>query len=410
MTGASPLGQPPGLAKGHTGEKLPMELSKDQQNALDRLLEWHKDPAGKGFITLGGYAGTGKTTLIAVFKARLDELSPKLRLAFCSYTGRAAQNLKNRIKETGGLSHRHSVSTIHGLIYNPVENSRGVITGWEKKEALEKDLILVDEASMVDGEIWKDLLSYEIPVIAVGDHGQLPPINGKFNLMQAPEILLNQIHRQAEGNPIIKLSEFARETGAVPPGRYGTGVVKYCQDEPEAMERSGELLEAYNADTLILCGYNSTRTKINRFIRNSLGFEGEIPQRRDRVICLRNNREKNIHNGMLGTLLRIYEASKDWYEAEIEMDDNDKIYRGLVYAPQFGAKEPVNFTPDRRLASRGDLFDFGYALTVHKAQGCQAKRVVMFEERFPKMDDEMWRRWLYTGITRAEEELYLFGR
>jgi len=56
----------------------------------------------------------------------------------------------------------------------------------------------------------------------------------------------------------------------------------------------------------------------------------------------------------------------------------------------------------------GDLFDFGYALTVHKAQGSQAKRVILFEERFPKMTDDEWKRWLYTAVTRAEEELYIF--
>jgi exodeoxyribonuclease-5 len=56
-----------------------------------------------------------------------------------------------------------------------------------------------------------------------------------------------------------------------------------------------------------------------------------------------------------------------------------------------------------------DLFDFGYALTVHKAQGSQAQKVVLFEERFSKMDDETWCRWLYTGVTRAGEELYIIG-
>jgi exodeoxyribonuclease-5 len=55
------------------------------------------------------------------------------------------------------------------------------------------------------------------------------------------------------------------------------------------------------------------------------------------------------------------------------------------------------------------LFDFGYTLTVHKAQGSQAKRVILFEERFGKMSDEDWRRWLYTAVTRAEEELYIFA-
>ena len=58
----------------------------------------------------------------------------------------------------------------------------------------------------------------------------------------------------------------------------------------------------------------------------------------------------------------------------------------------------------------GDLFDFGYALTVHKAQGSQARRVLLFEERFKQMNDEDWYRWLYTAVTRAEEELIIIGK
>jgi len=386
-----------------------MELSEDQQKALVKLLSWYKDRDRKRFITLGGYAGTGKTTLISIFKNELAKAEKGIKIAFCSYTGRAAQNLRNKLKEAGALCARDSVSTIHGLIYTPQEGSNGQITGWDRKDELERDLIIVDEASMVDGLIWGDLLSYNIPIIAVGDHGQLPPISGNFNLMEAPEILLTQIHRQARDNPIIKVSEYARTTGLVPPKKYGAGVVKYLKEDSDAQEKTGELLEAYSADTLILCGYNSTRTKINQFIRASLGFETPAPATGDRVICLRNNHKKAVCNGMLGTIVSIAADQKDWYGAEIKMDDREKPYEGLIYAPQFGAGRGVNFTKDRRLAAQGDLFDFGYALTVHKAQGGQARRVVMFEERFAQMDDEMWRRWLYTGVTRAEEELYLFG-
>ncbi len=386
-----------------------MELSGDQEKALAKLLAWYKDRDRSRFITLGGYAGTGKTTLISVFKLELEKAEKGIKIAFCSYTGRAAQNLRNKLQEAGALRARDSVSTIHGLIYTPREDSGGQIAGWERKEALERDLIIVDEASMVDGLIWLDLLSYNIPIIAVGDHGQLPPIAGKFNLMEAPEILLTQIHRQARDNPIIKVSEYARTSGLVPPRKYGPGVVKYLKEDPDAQERTGELLETYSPETLILCGYNSTRTKINQFIRNSRGFETAEPARNDRVICLRNNHKKAVYNGMLGTIVHLETAQKDWYNAEIQLDDREKPYEGLIYKPQFGAKTGINFTKDRRLAAIGDLFDFGYALTVHKAQGSQAKRVIMFEERFAQMDDEMWRRWLYTGITRAEEELYLFG-
>lgn len=386
-----------------------MQLSEDQEKALAKLLAWYQDPGRSRFITLGGYAGTGKTTLIAVLRNELLRLDKSLRFAFCSYTGKAAQNLKNKLKEAGALSARDSVSTIHGLIYNPREDSDGRISGWDRKDELERSLIIVDEASMVDALIWTDLLSYNIPIIAVGDHGQLPPISGNFNLMQTPRLLLTQIHRQARDNPIIKVSQFARTTGLVPPERYGPGVVKYLKEDCDAQEKSGELLESYSPDTLILCGYNNTRVRINQFMRAARGFETPNPAAGDRVICLRNNHKKGVYNGMLGTIENITPAQKDWYQAEIQLDDRERLYEGLIYAPQFNAKTGVNFTKDRKLAMTGDLFDFGYALTVHKAQGGQARRVVLFEERFAQMDDEMWRRWLYTGVTRAEEELYLFG-
>ena len=392
-----------------------MELSNGQKIALNKLLQWYHDPDKKMFVTLGGYAGTGKTTLIAIFRREISKLKEnkkekKIKVGFCSYTGKAAQNLKKTIKESGTSVSGDTISTIHGLIYTPIESKNGINTGWTKKEELKRDLIIVDEASMVDGPIWKDLLSFNIPIIAVGDHGQLPPISGHFNLMEKPEILLTEIHRQAKHNPIIKISEYARTKGIIPPKEYGDGVAKYLRSDPETQERSGELLEAYNKDTMILCGFNSTRVKINQFVRAVLGFERPTPTCGDRVICLRNNHEKKIYNGMLGTIISLELVDKEWYQADIEMDDLKNLYSGLIYAPQFGAKTAINFSKDRPKASQGDLFDFGYAITVHKAQGGQAKRVIMFEERFPKMDEDMWRRWLYTGITRAQEELYLFGK
>jgi len=62
------------------------------------------------------------------------------------------------------------------------------------------------------------------------------------------------------------------------------------------------------------------------------------------------------------------------------------------------------------VAGGATLFDWGYALTVHKAQGSEADQVVLFEERFSFYDDEMWNRWLYTAVTRAKNELYWIGR
>jgi exodeoxyribonuclease V len=389
-----------------------MTLSPDQQQILNVLSKWLKDDNRSPHITIGGFAGTGKTTLISYLRNLLvdkNDKKKKVKVAFCSYTGRATQNMKSKLIEHNAFYKQDSHTTIHGLIYSPRVNSNDEIIGWDLKPTIDARLIIVDEASMIDERIWSDLLSYKIPIIAVGDHGQLPPINGSFNLMENPHLKLEKIHRQAQGNPIIDISILARNEGEIPAKSYGSGIIKYSNREGDSASISEELLKSYNTNTIVLCGYNTTRNKINNFIRNALGFETQEPQKGDRVICLRNNHEKGIYNGMLGTITSIKSKSIDWYQVEIDMDDTEKPYQGLIYKPQFGAPQSINFTKDRRLVGKGDLFDFGYALTVHKSQGSQAERVIMFEERFKKIDDQMWKKWLYTGVTRAKKELFLFG-
>ncbi len=390
-----------------------MTLSADQTSTLKQIVSWYNNPTKAQYITLGGYAGTGKTTLIAVIKEILAKTQPhadkKLKIAFCSYTGRAVQNLKNKLTEQNALKSTDTISTIHGLIYDPIENTAGVIIGWQKKPEILADLIIIDEASMIDSDIWADLLSFNVPIIAVGDHGQLPPIKTGFNLMHNPHLKLENIHRQAKDNPIINLSILARTTGSVPAGRHSDFVIKYTQQDDLYTDASTDLLENYTPDLLILCGYNTTRVKINQFVRTALGFESPDPQTGDRVICLRNNHTKKIYNGMLGTIKSILPAKKGFYSVEIAMDDVADTYAGNIYAPQFNATQPINFTQDRAKIGEYDIFDFGYALTVHKAQGSQAQKVVLFEERFAKMTDEDWKKWLYTGVTRAQSELYIFG-
>lgn len=387
------------------------DLSRDQDTALQAVLRWYtKGKEAKQFITLGGYAGTGKSTLIAIIRKELHRYDPKLKVGFVSYTGKAARVLRVKLKEQEALYPKDSVSTIHSLIYSPIENDRHEIVGWAPKESIDKSLIIVDEASMVDGSIWNNLLSYRIPILVVGDHGQLPPISGSFNLMSDPEYRLEEIHRQAKDNPIIALSIQARTKGVIDFGTYASGVRKYALQEYDGQEAIEQLLSSRSDDALILCGYNRTRVKLNGHIRNTRMFESPTPEKGDRVICLRNNHEKHIFNGMLGTIETIEKDNEDWYAAKIAMDDEEKLYTGLISVQQFNAVGGLNFTEKRSTTLRGDLFDFGYALTVHKAQGSQAKRVILFEERFSKMDESEWRKWLYTAVTRAEEELYIFSR
>jgi len=346
-----------------------MNISPDQQKALKKIIAWYKDPEKEQFITLGGYAGTGKTTLISVFRHILHKINPSLKVGFISYTGKATRILQNKLIENQGIFPKDSVTTIHSLIYSPVSNSNQEIVGWDIKDEIDRDFLIIDEASMVSRNIWEDLLAYKKPILAVGDHGQLPPIAGKFNLMENPEICLTKIHRQSKGNPIIEVSTQARKKGSVE---------------------------------------NNTRVRINNQIRSFLGYQSEYPEEGDRVICLRNNHQRGIFNGMLGQIKSIESHSEKWFFAHIAMEDGFD-FEGLILREQFNCAHPLNFSKRRRETLEGDLFDFGYAMTVHKAQGSQAKRVILFEERFARMDEENWRRWLYTGVTRAEEELYIIG-
>ncbi|MBU1033669.1 ATP-dependent RecD-like DNA helicase [Patescibacteria group bacterium] len=388
-----------------------MDISSDKKLAIKKILNWYaKETGNKQFITLGGYAGTGKTTLIAILRKLLFKQDPKLKVAFAAFTGKAARVLKNYLKENEVLYKGDSIGTIHSLIYSVIENEQHEIIGWKNKEELKVDLIIIDEASMVDQKIWLDLLSYNIPILAVGDHGQLPPVNGQFNLMENPEIKLEEIHRQVADNPIIKLSIEARKYGRIKIGNYGKGVRKLSKSDPESQEIIENYLQQYNQDTLILCGYNNTRIKLNNYLRTLLGFESALPQAGDRVICLRNKQQKAIFNGMLGTLQRIVSQDENFYEVKISFDDEEQDFEGLAVKKQFGSTTALNFGKElRALTLKAELFDFAYALTVHKAQGSQASRVILFEERFKQMSDLDWRRWLYTAVTRAEDELIILG-
>jgi len=386
-----------------------IELSENQKSVLKSVLEWYKK-SEKPYITLGGYAGTGKTTLMGYLSNILRDNEKKLKIAFCSYTGKASRVLQRKLKDTDSIYKYDYTGTIHRLIYRPEIDNNGEIVSWNRlpEEEFLYDLIIVDEASMVTSDIWNDLLSYNKPILAVGDHGQLPPIEGNFNLMENPNFKLEEIYRQEINNPIIKVSQLARKYGHIPIEQFSKTVKKLDKKDRDTGEFLENFFESFNNDTMILTGFNYSRVKLNKGIRQLLGFETPTPSMGDRVICLKNNYMENIFNGMMGTIINVDEESLDgyeYYDSEIELDDEDFIYYGKISKSQFNEKSTVNDVPDGI-----DLFDFGYALTVHKAQGSQASRVVVFEERFSKMDDEMWRRWLYTAVTRAIDELYIVGK
>lgn len=358
-------------------------LNEKQQQAHDMMIEFVRQ-RGR-LLTIGGYAGTGKTTLIGKVVETLKQES-HVSIAFVCFTGKASIVLKSKISEFMGPM--DYCGTIHGLIYKLVGKINGRMI-WERRDSLDHGLIILDEASMVDEVIFRDLQSYGVPIVAIGDHGQLPPVSGSFNLMENPDFKLEQIIRQAEGNPIIKLSMMVRETGNIPFGEFKV--------------RGTTSLKDLTPD-IVLCATNQTRCNINAYMRARAGITSPDPMPEEPVICLRNNRDQGIFNGMIGTLKDIQKkASAAFYSVSIDFDEF--VYNGTALKAQFSNKELLEVDPHMV-----DSFDFAYCITTHKAQGSEFKSVVLIEERMRMMNDDQWRRWLYTGITRAKEKLLIMTK
>jgi tRNA(Met) C34 N-acetyltransferase TmcA len=137
------------------------QLTESQKKIIEALLKWIKESPNQ-YVALGGYAGTGKTTLLSILRSKLDK---NLKIAFCSYTGKATQVLKRALTDQLKLNKNDNISTIHSLIYAPIFNSEKEIVGWKKANELKYNLIIVDEASMIDEPLWNDLKSFGINIV-----------------------------------------------------------------------------------------------------------------------------------------------------------------------------------------------------------------------------------------------------
>lgn len=381
-----------------------ISLSKDQTAVYKGIVDWLHNEGN--LLTVGGYAGTGKSTLLA----KLISDHPHVKFACCAFTGKAANVLSRKLGR--------DVSTIHRLIYKPIEDKNGKVTFERKKEVdLSADVIVIDEASMVSAEMLADLQMYDIPILAVGDHGQLPPVSGSSTLMERPMLRLEQIHRQAEHSPIIQLSRVIREEGRLPiPPPKGIRHLSMRMLKGELEERISGASSDQMLDFAMLCYRNATRVKLNEMARTARwGTEvyNDRPVQDDVVICLRN--ASPVYNGMRGVLKEIRRDKGAFDSVSIEFKEDQVHFSGNVVRKQFGREATYTNAQDLRadgiqvfdMRNVGGLYDYGYAMTVHKAQGSGFKTVYLVREKPSKVDDATWVRWAYTGVTRAIDELVL---
>lgn len=389
-----------------------MELTRKQEEGLRIAIDRynHNEP----YTVIAGYAGTGKSTLINFIIAAL-EVNPEDEVAYITFTGKASEVLREK-----GCP---NAMTAHKLLYYSKQMPNGKFF-YRPRPSLEKDykVIVVDEVSMLPKDMWDLLLTHGIYVIACGDPFQIPPIdkNQDNGILNNPHIFLDEVMRQAKESDIICLSMDIREGKKINPFKGNDTQVFNKKDLCDGM---------YFWADQILVSTNKSRHDINSYIRDDLG-RGFEPEINDKVICLRNCwdtlSEKQcdpLINGSIGTISAMHMESIDYIimgqkvAAPVLVTDlitsNDEYknlhidYTALTTGEKFfNPRQEYIIRKNKQNPELPIEFNFGYAITGHRAQGSQWNKVLVLEESFP-FDKIEHARWLYTTVTRAAEKLTL---
>jgi len=369
-------------------KKLAIELAEEQQEAIRTGLQ------SKVMVITGG-PGTGKTTVINSLLSILDKKSVSYLLA--APTGRAAK----RMEEATDRESR----TIHRLLeFSPK------FGGFARDESdpLLTDLVIIDEASMLDMQLMFSLVKALPPfarLILVGDIDQLPSVGAGNVLMDIiasqviPVVRLQTIFRQAEQSGIV-VNAHRINTGQHPQFNTEDFFVIDRPDPARALETIVEVVtnrlpKKFGLDPIhdiqVLSPMRRGETgmiRINEALQAAMNPEGSPIAKRDlregdKVMQLRNNYELDVYNGDVGVITRVDTVAK---EVEVAYEDQRRILYGF-----------------------DDLDDLGlaYAMTVHKSQGSEYPAVVvpMLSQHYMMLQ----RNVLYTAITRGKQLVVIVG-
>ena len=388
---------------------MAIELTDEQKELKREIIHWYRNyPYGKPYYYYSGAAGTGKTTVI---HSVIDELNLNINeVMSCAYVGKAVLVL---------MRHGLPASTIHSLIYRPMfKTTKEYITDefgnpkeikkrkmeFVLKDSLDKNikLIVVDEMAMVSDAIREDLLSFGIPVILCGDGNQLPPVIGTSSILDNPDFVLTKIMRQAEGDPIVYLSQCILKDIPIEYGTYGKSKVV------ESVPINRNILTDYD---MIICAKNKTREELNNRIREEvLHYETIKPMLGDKIICRKNNWEENLNgiyltNGLVGYITDIDYCSlyRDIIYIDFQPDFmEESFYKLSLDYKYFKApwQEKKNFGFNFK---ENERFEYAYAITAHLSQGSEYENVLFMDEKFH--DPLTLKRLRYTAITRARNSI-----
>jgi len=440
------------------------QLTEDQRNALNGFVKFLTKGDQQSIFILTGYAGTGKSSLLANVIKALKEM--KIKSVLLAPTGRAAKVLGAYAGESAYTIHKQIYFTENELIGNRVTLA---------KNNHKNTLFFVDEASMLagfdpteGGNVLEDLINYvqsgsNCRLIFIGDSGQLPPVGQdvspvfsmtywkeNFPFIQVFHASLKEVVRTDHDSAVLVNATFIRS--------------KIDYEEPffvaldqhvkkvQGMEIQEFLEYAYDhsgvEECMVVTLSNKRANKWNLEIRNRLLYREELLERSDRMMVVRNNYfwldptspMGFIANGEMFTIRKVKKTEElygfhfahlviEFTESlpNMELDVIVHLETLLSESPNLDRKRmkelfaeiEKDFMHERNKQKRfqkvvkSPYFNalqvkYAYAVTVHKAQGGQWENVFVDYGFLPdEMKDFAYVRWLYTAITRSKSNLFL---
>jgi exodeoxyribonuclease V alpha subunit len=338
-----------------------------------------------------GEAGTGKTSWISFLLTVLKDIAPNATVKLAAPTGKAAR----RITAITG----HPAQTIHSLLGKGIEKNSRILYHY-KKNPLDTDVLIIDEASMVNEYLWRDILwSVErgTKIVFVGDPNQLEPIGpGKpfADLIHLgfPTVTLRQNYRN--DSSILALAKAIRN-GEIDPVLLDKPGITFipCETVEDAKEKLVKIYSEKQGKFPIVSMYRE---------EFSLGIDQLNPFLKQRI----NPTGSEVGMGKNDPVIQICNTAKV---------DNGEV--GIIQEFQPSRRARIIFEPakvvDYTLEEMLENVELAYAITTTKTQGSQYEGVIIplidINKELAHRHSMWYKNSLYTAITRAQKELILIG-